>query len=269
LLFLPLWWNEVTRVAGDASSFLVVAYKVRAATTAYEDSIGSVVANYLVAGLILMPVLLIGRARGQISLPLLIVTVVPWLVANLVANGRGSLLQFVIASGYAVHMQAGRIRKTTALGLVGIFLLVFVGGILLVGKEGVTETSGLADVGEAALQNFFGYLLQGSVLFGKYMAGVVDVAPRWDALSFFCIAGSKLGLCVPADLHLDFNAYRPDGAWGNVYSVYFSIYPNYGMMGVVAFMALYGAWTSLHHEGAARSLAHTLVAAYLVSSIVN
>jgi oligosaccharide repeat unit polymerase len=105
-IFLPLWWREVARIAGDTSSILLVAYKVRAATTSYEDSIGSAVANYLVAGIIVMPILLIGRARREISLTLVIAAVVPWLIANLVANGRGSLLQFVIASGYAVHVQA-------------------------------------------------------------------------------------------------------------------------------------------------------------------
>jgi hypothetical protein len=101
------------------------------------------------------------------------------------------------------------------------------------------------------------------------MAGTIDVAGRWDALSFFCTVGSKFGLCTPSELHLDFNAYRPDGAWGNVYSVYFSFYPNYGLLGVVAFMVFYGMWIALHHERASHSLANTLVAAYLMSAIVT
>ena len=75
-------------------------------------------------------------------------------------------------------------------------------------------------------------------------------------------------LCTPLPMHSEFNLYG-DGLEGNVYSLYFSIFPGFGVLGVVFFIALYSAASTYAYLKAKQGhIFYMVISAYLYSAIV-
>lgn len=267
LVMLPIWWFDVRRIAGNVSSITALAYQLRVATAQNVAQLGILSGNYLALGLIAVPLLLVGQSQGDISRRRFAIASVPWVITNLISGGRSALVSMIVAGFYLLGLRGRRLTVGSVVVLVGLFFFVFVAGIILVGKEGVSAQSDLSDIASATAKNFFDYLLLGSILFGKYVSGHIIVNPEWDPFSSVCHIAAKFGLCTPGAQNLDFNSFAPDGRLGNVYTMYFSMYPGYGLAGVIVFAFLYGAWSSFHHRRASRSLPHALVSAYLIAAI--
>ncbi|MCO3709071.1 oligosaccharide repeat unit polymerase, partial [Pseudomonas aeruginosa] len=101
-----------------------------------------------------------------------------------------------------------------------------------------------------------------------YYQGSIHLEPYWSPLNGFCSILATVGLCQKPPLHLDFYEYAP-GELGNVYSMFFSMYPHYGALGVIGVMALYGMLCSYAYCKAKKgSLYFTVLSSYLFSAIV-
>ena len=80
---------------------------------------------------------------------------------------------------------------------------------------------------------------------------------------------SKLNLCTPnLSLHADFASYSADET-GNVYSMYFSIIPHYGVLGLIVVFAVYGVFlASLFHYFKRMSLFALIVYPNMLAAII-
>lgn len=69
-------------------------------------------------------------------------------------------------------------------------------------------------------------------------------------------------------MHAEFNLYG-DGLDGNVYSLYFSIFPGFGVVGVIFFITLYSAASTYAYLKAKQGhIFYMVISAYLYSAIV-
>ncbi len=266
----PLWWQEMVAISGDASDLVTLAFRVRWKTVSGEESVGPLVGNYLVLGLILTPILAMGVFRGRLPAWLFIASAAPWLMTNLITNGRASLVQLILAVAYLRICEPRRLRPGTWLAGLGAFLLVFGGGVILVAKGNASIEDAAGEIALAILTNLSEYALQGPVLFSRYFMGETDVVSTWDALVFPCSVLERLGMCTVGELHQEFSEFGRNDQFGNVYTVYFSVLPKYGPIGFVLIIGAYGAWAAWHHRRHRQhaALFHSLLAAYLFSAVV-
>ncbi len=268
---LPLWWVEVQEITDGAEDILQFAFQLRIKSVYDEITVGSLVGNYLVLGFILIPVFALGVMQGRVGMGVTLLLALPWLITNLLTNGRSSLVQLILAIMYLRLIQGQRLSTKALIGLIAMFLLIFGAGAVLVGKGGIEQDSALLEIAELIVRNFFDYALQGPILFSAYFENPSSISPSWDAFRVPCLALQRLGLCDPGPLHQDFLYFGRSGDQiGNVYSIFLSTEPRYGILGTLLILAVYGAWAAYHHqrwrEGS--SLLHGIVAAFLFSAIV-
>ena len=268
-LLLPLWWWQVQAVSGGAEGLLALAFQLRSKAVDEGLSVGPIAGNYLVLGLILIPVLALGVQARRLSLWHASLLSLPWLATNLLTNGRAPL---VLLFGVLIYLRLLDRRRLPLKALFALLLLLlafFAAGAVLVGKEGIDVGSEPAEIAGLVLKNLADYALQGPILFSAYFEQSHLVNPSWDPLRVPCLALQSLGLCEAGPLHQDYLPFGSGERMGNVYSVYFSTLPAYGVLGTLFFLALYGLWAGWHHAWARgrRSLLHTLLAAHLAAAV--
>lgn len=126
--------------------------------------------------------------------------------------------------------------------ILGAFIAIFMG------KDGMDRNSSLMNNMSKVIDNYFSYTVQGTILFNNYVVGNEKIHENWDILS-----GSKeLINKVTPTFHLDekysdFSNFSPTHE-GNVYTIYFAIFPIYGIAGVIIFFSLYGFLCSFAYE---------------------
>ena len=269
LIMLPMWWQEITTIAGETSDLLVIGFQVRYKTVLGEEAVGPLVGNYLVLGFVIVPILVVGAYRGFASGLAVFAIAAPWVMANLITNGRSALVQLIVALAYIIFTERKPVDARVILTGLGITFSIIGGGVLLVAKGNTSAEDPIGDIALAVLTNISDYLLQGPILFSRYFTDEIRITPTWDALVFPCTLLQYAGLCKVGAQHQDFSDFGQFDQIGNIYSVYFSIFPKYGLLGVVLILGGYGAWAAFHHRRhkSGQSIVHTLIAAYLFAAI--
>jgi oligosaccharide repeat unit polymerase len=270
LVMLPLTWLELVRISGYSDDLLLIAFFVRENTAQGLDTFNALVGNYLVFGFILVPVLAMGAFRGHLSTRLAIAAALPCMLINLVASGRSSLVQMMVALAYLRATQAKPVNLRMLLVGLMLFMLMFGGGVVLVAKGDVRPEDGLPAVLLGILRNLSDYALQGPVLFSRYFMQEINVVSTWDPLVFGCQVLQSFGMCTRPAQHQEFAQFGHLEQYGNVYTIYFSVLPKYGPIGMVCLLLFYGAWTAWHHRRHQQhsALAHSLLAGYLFAAVI-
>lgn len=269
-LLLPVWWREINELAGETEDLAALAFQLRLLSVSMGETVGPLVGNYLVLGLIISPILAIGAARGLIPQWLYLTPTFVWMAANLLTNGRAALVQLIIVLLYIRVRYGKRFSPATLASIAMLFVAIFSAGAILVNKGDINQDSANADVANAVAGNLADYALQGPILYSRYADRPEQITPTWDALVFFCNLASRFDMCTPGSQHQDFLEFASDGRIGNVYTIFLSFMPKYGWIGALVLMFVYGAWAMVHHQKAARpqSLANTLLAAFLFSAVI-
>lgn len=269
-LMLPLWWREINELAGDTEDLAALAFQLRLRSVSMGETVGSLVGNYLVVGLIISPLLAIGAARERLPQWLYLTPTLVWMAANLLTNGRSALVQLVIVLLYIRVRYGKRLSPATLTTIAALFVTVFSAGAILVSKGDINQDSENTELASAVVTNLADYALQGPILYTKYIDRPERITPSWDALAFFCNIAARLDQCTVGPLHQEFLDFHADGRIGNVYTVFFSVMPKYGWLGVIGFLTFFGAWATLHHLKARAPTNHThaLLAAYLFSAVI-
>ncbi|MBS0344088.1 MAG: oligosaccharide repeat unit polymerase [Proteobacteria bacterium] len=268
LVMVPIAWQEIRGLTDGATDVFAAAYHLRASAINEEEQLGPIVSNYLVMGLILIPILFVGMLQKNIGKIEFSILAAPWLVLDLFANGRSASVVLIFVLVYLYITMVGGISWRAVVLFVSIFVTILVTGNLLVSKIGATFDDSAGEILGQSLRSFFDYALQGPILFSLYLEHPSSISSSWDALSSFCYILEKAGLCKSESQHQDFMVFTADGAYGNVYSLFFSMVPKYGLMGVVLFPFLYGLWASFHSKREAQSPIHLLAAALLFAAAV-
>ncbi len=270
-VMVPVWVLEILAIGGDTDNFLYFALQLRNKSVYEDETLGPLTGNYLVLGLIVTALLSYGVLKNAVSLRLTLAAALPWVLMNLLSNGRAGLVQLTLVIAYLRLINGRKLHLGSILGIFGLFLLVFGGGAVLVSKGGLENASELGEGALLILNNLGEYALQGPILFSKYLDGDgLFIKSTWDALKVPCALLSKVGMCTVGSQHQDFVFFGNDDRIGNVYTVFFSLYPKYGIAGTVLLMGGYGAWIRYHHERARlqTSTVHMMTAGYLFGAVV-
>ncbi|MBH9578002.1 hypothetical protein [Inhella proteolytica] len=271
-LGLPLAWAEMQAIGamGGSNDLLALAFQLRVQAVSGEATLGPVAGNYLVLGLILIPLLALGALQRALSWTCVALLALPWVAGNLLANGRAPLVLLVLVLLYLRLLQPERLRLRGLLVLVGIGLTLFAAGAVLVGKEGIDLAGDPAEIAALVGKNLADYLLQGPILFSAWWEQPQLLVPSWDPLRVPCLALQPLGWCEAGPLHQEYLPFGEGERLGNVYSIYFSWLPGYGWAGALAGLWAYGLWAGQHHQRARQggSLLQQLMGANLAAAVV-
>jgi oligosaccharide repeat unit polymerase len=265
-VMLPLSFAEVNRITGGAGDIFAAAYRLRAASISGDEKLGVVVGNYLLTGLFFVPVMLIGWMQKQIRSPILLVVCIPWILLNIFIGGRSSLIILIFASAYVYISLNNKIPFKAVVVFAIAFVSILIVGNLLVDKIDAHIEDGIWPIIQQSATSFFDYFLQGPILFSEYYERPNLIKPTWDALVFPCHLLEKINLCKVPPLHQEFTRFSNRAEVGNVYSLFFSIFPKYGWLGVVLICGGYGFWASFHHARRYKLIFHMLIGAFLFSA---
>ena len=267
LIAIPLSWVEISNIGGDAGDIFILAYRLRNKSVSGEEVIGPIVGNYLLGAFLFIPILLLGWINKQVTTLEIILISLPWILLNLLVNGRSGLITLIFSLAYIYAVSGGRFSTKFLVSFSILFVSIMIAGNLLVGKIEANIEDKWILILEQSLIGFLNYFLQGPILFSQYFESPNDYNPTWDALIFPCYILQKIDLCVTPALHQEYSAFTLDGDIGNVYSIFLSVYPKYDFTGVVILFFCYGAWASFHHERRRSSFWNVLMASLLFSAI--
>jgi oligosaccharide repeat unit polymerase len=271
VFLLPQCYNEIVRITAGSKDLFEIAYKLRILSVTKQEVVNALVGNYSLSGLVIMPIMFVGAFAGRISIAKTMVVSIPWLIVNLLIGGRSGLMGFFTALTYYYFASGKTLSVRTVLLFFVGFSFVIIAGAQLVGKTDAKLDEGIGIVLTESTKSFLDYTLQGPILFSRYMAEEIQINPTWDALIFFSQMAEKIGVSIDEiTIHQEFAAFGADGRVGNVYSIFLSILPKYGYLGVVGILFLYGFWAAYHHvrSRADISLADRLIAGYLFYAVV-
>lgn len=270
MVMIPLWWREIMAMADGQTDLISLSFTLRYLTASEGEKLSAAAGNYLVAGFVIVPILIKSAMELNIRWSTALFISTPWFVTNIITNGRGALVQLMLAILYLYVLQHRVIKLKSILFMGALISLVMTTGAVLVGKSGATVEGSLGELLFSVIENALDYTLQGPILFSRYFENTSLIKPTWDALVFPCGLLEHLDACTVGPLHQDYLPFNYNGRLGNVYSIFLSIYPKYGFTGLMLLLALYGAWAGFHHQRArtTNSLTHSLMAAYLFSAII-
>ncbi|MET1253596.1 O-antigen polymerase [Aliikangiella maris] len=265
IIFLPLL---VIEIMSYGSSVPEIAYNLRQATLNGEKIGSFFTANYFVIAYFLSILFIYAISKKLVRITPVILSLVPFLALTLLLTGRSALISLILAWVFTYVFSGGKISIKVATSFFVAFMLVLVLGATLVSKVDVAEAS-LGESIYILLVHIVDYLFQGPVLFSHYFDNQIHIRESWDTLNSVCHALSKLGLCTPiSNVHAD-DAYFGNNKLGNVYSMYFAIFPHYSYIGIVFFIVLYSSLCTYFFEKAKHGSVFSLVASgFLYSAIV-
>lgn len=237
----------IINILGFGSDVTEISYNIRRATVAGEDILNPILSNLFVLLGILGSVVLYGVVKNKVNLLKFLVLVVPYVLISLIVYGRSGLVSLIL--GWLVIFTVFSERVRIRYILIPTFLMFFVlffGGVWV--KKFDIEGHSLGGILLVLMEHVFDYFYQGPILFSRYFTGEIDVATNWDFLNSACHLMAKIDLCLPLSQHQDFAEYGV-GRTGNVYSIYFSIVPGYGLLGLSFVFLLYASFLAVLFHG--------------------
>lgn len=264
----PVAIADIRSIVGGAEDIFQVAFQLRIRSVSGDDSVGALTGNYILSGLVFLPLLVVGAVTRRIAVTWVVLLSLPWVVLGLLIGGRGGLITVILSSVYVYNSFGGKV-SVKAILLVALFVvLVLVAGNLLVSKIDAALEDGLSLVLIESAKGFFDYFFAGPILFSGWLGNPTLLTPTWDALIFPCHVLEKFGMCSVPTIHQEFLALNRDGDIGNVYSVVFSILPKYGYLGLAVLMFLYGWFAAYFHRTRNQSVFRLLIASLLFYATV-
>lgn len=230
-------------VLSFGSSIVEISYNIRRAAVSGESILHPIVSNLFVLLGVLANIILFGVIQKKVKLISFIVLVAPLVVISLIVSGRSGLVSLILGWLVILAVFSDKIKlRYLALPIIFLLFVLYFGGVWVNKFDVEGQSSGNAFI--VLAEHVFGYLYQGPVLFSRYFTDEIDVATNWDFLNSACHMLSKVYMCTPKHLHADFASYG-DFRSGNVYSMYFSIIPSYGFLGLALVFGIYAILLSI------------------------
>lgn len=267
LIVLTVAWRNFMSLGANISQ---AAYMVRNLSVHGEQVFSPIVSNYMLLGLVVIPLLTISLIAKKLNaLPYLIISL-PWAAMIMLISGRSSLIQLLLVLFFIFYLMVRKVSVKIVLYMFILFLLIIVTGALATNKVNLSGDSSMYDVFHSFLDHLLAYAFQGPVLFSEYYDGKIFVSPNWSPFRSISHILSFFGGAPPPYQHLEFNSYGNQmEKVGNVYSVYFSLYPNYGFLGAVIILMCYSiASTYIYIRAKSGGMQYILIAGYLFSAMV-
>jgi len=257
----------VLNVLSFGSNIVEISYHIRRASLSGEAILHPIVSNLFLLLGVLANVILFGVIQKKVKLMTFVVLVAPLVVINLIVAGRSGLVSLILGWLVILSVFSDKLKlRYLALPILFLIFVLYFGGVWV--KKFDVEGQSAGSALFVLVEHIFDYLFQGPVLFSRYFTGEINVATNWDFLNSACHIVSKIGMCQPNNIHADFANYGALRS-GNVYSIYFSIVPLYGFLGLLLAFGVYSVFLSVtFYMMKARSLFSLAVYPLMFSAIV-
>lgn len=259
----------VTIVIHMGGSLTAVAYAIRRKTVAGEAVFGPVIRNYLFFGLFAVPVLMVQLLRRRIGTATFTAAAAPWFPFLLIGTGRSGIVQLLLALLFVYVFIRRKLGVRFVVLMAVVLAVVLAGGAILTRKVDIQSGMSTSQRFTTLLRSTVDYAAEGPILFSRYAAGEISVEPNWSPYRGICNILELAHLCHQAPVNLSSYHQFRNGMVGNVYSLFFSLFPGLSYLGLVAYALLYGVATAVVYSLARRgSLLFTILAAYLFGATV-
>ena len=257
----------VLNILSFGSNIVEISYSIRRASVSGETILHPIVTNLFVLLGVLANLVLFGVVQKKVNLMTFVLLVAPLIVINLIVSGRSGLVSLILGWLVILAVFSDKLKvRYLALPILFMVFVVYFGGVWVKKFDVEGQSAGTALL--VLTEHIFDYFLQGPVLFSRYFTGQIDVATNWDFLASACHIASKLSMCQPENIHAEFARYGPSRT-GNVYSIYFSILPLYGFLGLLLVFGVYSVFLAINfHLMKAKSLFSLAVYPVMFSAIV-
>jgi len=190
-------------------------------------------------------------SKSKLNIVFLILAYITFASYNFITGTRAAIILISLACVFVYVINTQKISKLFIFsGLIVTFLLgAFVA--IFMGKDGMDRNQGIDKNLGKVVENYFSYTVQGVILFDNYLIQEKSgVAPNWDILSGTKEVVNKVSATQVFDVNTKFSdfSYFSKDKTGNVYTIYFSVYPLYGFTGVLIFFLFYGAFCAFIYE---------------------
>jgi oligosaccharide repeat unit polymerase len=271
---LPLYWNHIRDFA-SASASEDFWYSVRAESIAQGDdwslkTLVTLVGEACSVLAMLLAVTAVAENKGsrfsQIRMILLIAIA---LLYGMIVGASGGAVSLAIGLiGIDAIKHGGLRTRTIVVGLtVALVSFAVVAAVL---NKGNTESSASISENLSGTVELVGvYVLGGVVAFDAVVQYPASITPVWSIWRVFQLTANKFGASfdVPS-IHAQYTDIS-DNYYGNVYTIYFSYYPDYGLAGVCVIMVMLGAvLTVVYHKAIHGNPRAVLLYAFVFSGIV-
>ncbi len=264
ILYYPVLYKEFSSY-NPSSSFAIKILRIR--EMGLEEKVYSTLTNNMIilSGIIYLAMMYL-YSHIKVSIYWLCISLSTFVAYSLLTGTRATIIFLVVSSILIYINQAKKIKKGL---LISLFLSAFfVGGVIAVfmGKDGANREQGIMYNAPYVLENYFSYGIQGVFLLDNYVTDKYKITPSWDILSGTKTILNKLGMGLEMkSKHAEFS-YFGNGKYGNVYTMFFSVYPYYGILGVVMFFTFFGFVSSfLYSNGSSVS---AILLGYINGAIV-
>lgn len=246
------------------------AYTARSMQVSGERIFSPIVTNYMLLGLIVIPLLTMARINKKINLFAYCLIVLPWAFLILLTAGRSGLIKLILALVFIYYIMVRKVSFKLILTGVFFFLFIIVLGALTTDKVTIGAHESIGQIVQQFSGHIASYAFQGPILFSQYYNGSAVVATNWSPFTSIEHIISFFGGAAPPGINLEYNSYGYSSEMvGNVYSLYFSVLPNFGILGGLLIMIGYSFLSTYFYiKARAGNLIYLLMSAYIFSAIV-
>lgn len=268
IIVIPIWYIDIQSI-GFGNNLIEKAYFIRHLSTNGEKVFGPLVGNYFIFGFILMSLVTVLLVQKKINIVYYLFFIFPFISMGIISNGRAALIKSLLSIFFVYKFTGGKISFKFIIIILSLFVIIFIGGALLVGKQGIELNMSFSQILLLSLQNLADYILQGAILFSRYYVGIIHVTKDWTPMQGIEIILHKFGYATTFIQNLvDFN-YFTENRDGNVYSIFFSTYPRYGFIGNLLWLSLYSIIVTVFYTVAKRGNIYALlVSAYFFGALI-
>ncbi|EFI6539763.1 O139 family O-antigen polymerase [Escherichia coli] len=253
LLYFPIAYSEFKHATPDMPLALKI---LRIRERGLEEQVYSTITNNMIilSSCLVMYMTFIFSIK-KINVYYYSLTFVLFCAYNFMTGTRAAIILISIACIFIYLLNTNKNNKTSKLFLLSVGMTAIILGALVaifMGKDGMERDESLLANLNKVVDNYFSYTVQGVILFDNYVIGREKITPNWDILSGSAEVINKItssNIFKTDSKFSEFSHFAKDKD-GNVYTIYFAIYPLYGLVGVILFFMLYGTvCTILYNHG--------------------
>jgi oligosaccharide repeat unit polymerase len=244
VLGFPLYFRYIEELAGRSlDSLLALLFYVRHETVRASADVGGlnpiqnlpILAMFVAFGMVLENDGTRGR-KWRMYFSLLMA-----LVYTVMVGAKAGPVMFALIVAFLVMVRQRRFRLKSALVAAAATILLFVAGLVFVNWAYMNVAAPL----DTAKDTVRSYWLGGLVALDQIVQERQVVRPTQNVDRFFRRTAKSLGADVEVvSPHAEFVEVSPGGRRVNVYTLYFSYYPQFGWWGVLLFPAVAGAFAT-------------------------
>jgi oligosaccharide repeat unit polymerase len=191
------------------------------------------------------------------------------LIYGLMAGGSSGAVSLALGVIGIDAVRHGGLRTRTIIVGLTVAIVSFAVVAAVLSKGNIESSASISENVSGTIELVGVYLLGGVVAFDAVVQYPASITPVWSMWRVFQLTANKFGSSfdVPS-IHAEYTDISNDYN-GNVYTMYFSYYPDYGLVGVCVIMVILGALVTVIYQKAVHGNPRAVVLyAFVFSGIV-